>query len=154
MDEALTHMYDLASDALFFTSILDNRKLYLKALLGIYGDLLKMVENYFPICHQYSIPLEPKTIAVGSNKTTNVNHLGATVGNNGINPPLIKRRQNASDNINSTKTGDIANIKKQIDRLNAVDVSGMTLEEEVAHTRKVVALLEKYKDQKLSSKGG
>ena len=65
MDEPLAHLYDLARDALFFLDVLDNRKKYINSLISAYGDLLRKINNMYPMCHQYSVANVPSIATVG-----------------------------------------------------------------------------------------
>lgn len=91
MDEPLAHMYDLASDVLGFLDVLDNRKKYLKLLIGEYGALLKKINNVYPICHEYSIENTPFL--------ANINNEGVLVDNMG-------RKINKTDNFKSVVSVD------------------------------------------------
>lgn len=66
MDEPLAHIYNLAQDAFGFLDILDNRKKYLGILLEQYSDLVKKINNIFPICHEYSVDSTPTRISIGA----------------------------------------------------------------------------------------
>jgi len=68
MDKALAHMYDFANDVLSYLNILDNRKAYLQALVGQYGSFLSLVNNFYPICHEYTAPNDLKQVDVDGRK--------------------------------------------------------------------------------------
>lgn len=62
MDEPLAHIYNLAGDVLGFINILNNRVKYLSILFQQYGDLLRLIDNIYPLCHNYTLTNTPEPI--------------------------------------------------------------------------------------------
>jgi hypothetical protein len=79
MDEPLAHIYNLAKDVLNFRDIFDNRKKYLSILFKQYGDLIRKINNMYPICHEYSLDNTSKPIHLGG-ETIGVDILGNKKG--------------------------------------------------------------------------
>ena len=100
MDEPLAHLYNLAQDAFGFLDILDNRKKYLEILFQQYGDLVRRINNLYPLCHEYSVTNEPLNIPIGA-ESAFVDILG-----NKIN----KTQNNASNNTKPNLSGGINNL--------------------------------------------
>lgn len=75
MDEPLAHIYNLAHDVLGFVDIFENRRKYLSQLFGIYRDLIRKINNIYPICHEYTVSNTPENIIV-ANGMVNVDNLG------------------------------------------------------------------------------
>ena len=75
MDEPLAHLYDLARDALFFLDVLNNRKKYIKFLIDEYGDLLRKINNLYPLCHEYSVENNPELVNIAGD-TVLVDYMG------------------------------------------------------------------------------
>jgi hypothetical protein len=88
MDEPLAHLYNLAQDTFSFLDVLDNRKKYLGILFQQYGDLVKKINNLYPMCHEYSVSNEPLNISIGR-ETAFVDILGDKIN---------KTENNASNN--------------------------------------------------------
>jgi len=80
MDEPLAHIYNLAQDVFGFLDILDNRKVYLNMIFQQYGDLAKMVNNIYPMCHEYSAANVSRIISVGG-ESTSVDMMGRKTQN-------------------------------------------------------------------------
>ena len=78
MDEPLAHLYDLARDTFSFLDILKNRKKYIKFLIDEYVDLLRKIDNMYPLCHEYSLDNIPESINVGGDNIL-VDYMGGKV---------------------------------------------------------------------------
>lgn len=50
MDEPLAHIYRFAQDAYSFIDFLDNRKAILGGIVGRYRNLIKTLNEYYPLC--------------------------------------------------------------------------------------------------------
>jgi hypothetical protein len=75
MDEPLAHLYDLARDSFSFLDILSNRKKYIKFLIDEYGDLLRKINNIYPLCHEYSLDNLPTSVNIGGDNVL-VDYMG------------------------------------------------------------------------------
>lgn len=75
MDEPLAHIYNLAHDVLGFIDIFENRRKYLSLLFGQYRDLIRKINNLYPVCHEYSVTNDVQSIVVGDG-TVDVDILG------------------------------------------------------------------------------
>lgn len=91
MDEPLAHIYNLANDAFGFLDVFDNRKRYLNLLFNQYQNLIRKINNLYPICHEYSAPSGPQDIRI-SGDIVSVDILGnptKSVEATGSIPPII-----------------------------------------------------------------
>ena len=93
VDEAIAHMYDLANDVMGYAHMFDNRQLYIKGLINQYGGLLKLLNNYFPACHQYTTNIPPLEIEYEGRKIM-VDKLGNASSPQGSRIPVSTSNRN------------------------------------------------------------
>ena len=65
MDEPLAHIYNFAQDAYFFSDLLQNRKAVIANIVGKYRNMIKRLNNYFPICAEISVDNTPQNTGYG-----------------------------------------------------------------------------------------
>jgi len=73
MDEPLAHIYNYAQDAYFFLDLLDNRRAVIAGIVGKYRNMIKKLNNYFPICAEISVENTPQNTGYGVSTDMNGN---------------------------------------------------------------------------------
>lgn len=65
MDEPLAHIYNFAQDAYFFSDLLANRKVVISNIVNKYRNMIKKLNNFFPICAEISVDNIPQNTGYG-----------------------------------------------------------------------------------------